>query len=91
MKNSLPLIDEEGEVRELTLDDLRHFRPAAEVLPPDLLQGLVTLKKRGRPAGSGQTEQVAIRVSSEALAKWRSSGKGWQTRAAALLAQHAPN
>ena len=37
MAKQKPLIDEEGEVRELTLKDLRQFRPASEVLPPSLL------------------------------------------------------
>ena len=32
-----PLTNEEGEVRELTLEDMRAMRPAAEVLPPELL------------------------------------------------------
>lgn len=47
-------------------------------------------KKPGRPKGSGKTQQVAIRVSTDALSKWRASGRGWQTRAAQLLAEHAP-
>jgi hypothetical protein len=33
-----PLTDESGEVRELTLSDKRAMRPAAEVLPPELLK-----------------------------------------------------
>ena len=39
-----PLIDEEGEVRELTREDIRAMRPAQEVLPKELL---TTLRKRG--------------------------------------------
>jgi hypothetical protein len=31
-----PLINEDGEVRELTAEDMRKFRPAPEVLPPEL-------------------------------------------------------
>ena len=33
MTNQKPLIDEFGEVRELTEEDMKHFRPAREVLP----------------------------------------------------------
>jgi hypothetical protein len=32
-----PLTDKSGEVRELTREDMKLFRPAAEVLPQDLL------------------------------------------------------
>ena len=49
-----PLIDEDGEIRELTAEDLRHFRPAAEVLPPELHAGLLDMNRQaqlrvGRP------------------------------------------
>lgn len=37
-------------------------------------------KQRGRPAGSGTKEQVAIRFDREVLAAFRASGPGWQTR-----------
>ena len=36
--------------------------------------------KRGRPAGSGTKEQVAIRLDRDILAAFRASGAGWQTR-----------
>ena len=48
------------------------------------------MKPHGRPAASGETEQIAIPIQKEALERWRASGKGWQTRAAAVLAAHAP-
>lgn len=38
------------------------------------------LKKRGRPAGSGNKEQVAIRFDRDVLSAFRGSGPGWQTR-----------
>ena len=37
MASRKPLTDEDGEVRELTAEDFKHFRPAAEVLSPSLL------------------------------------------------------
>ncbi len=37
-------------------------------------------KTRGRPAGSGTKEQVAIRFDRDVLAAFRASGSGWQTR-----------
>ena len=49
MKNRLPLTVPEGEVRELSAEDLREFRPAAEVLPqylsPKLARELLTHKE----------------------------------------------
>jgi uncharacterized protein (DUF4415 family) len=64
---------------------------AARTYTPEDLQ---TLKaKRGRPRGSKQATvkvPTTLRLDEAALARWRASGKGWQTRAALVLAQHAP-
>lgn len=37
-------------------------------------------KRRGRPAGSGNKEQVALRIDRDVLTAFRSAGPGWQTR-----------
>lgn len=37
-------------------------------------------RRRGRPAGSGTKEQVAIRFDRDVLDTFRSAGPGWQTR-----------
>jgi hypothetical protein len=42
MNKRIPLIDNEGEVRELTAADLRAFKPATEVLPLNLQKTLGT-------------------------------------------------
>jgi len=47
-------------------------------------------RSAGRPALATHKEPVTLRMAPEALARWRASGKGWQTRAAAVLAEHAP-
>lgn len=65
---------------------------AAHVYTPSDLQTIKT--KRGRPAGSTQSQvkkPTTLRLDEEVLERWRASGKGWQTRAASLLAQHAPS
>lgn len=62
----------------------------ATVHTPEMIAGY---KGRGRPAGSVQAVKkrpTTLRLDDEALARWRASGKGWQTRAAAVLAKHAP-
>jgi uncharacterized protein (DUF4415 family) len=45
---------------------------------------------RGRPKAASVKERLTIRIEPEVLARWRASGPGWQTRAAALLAAKAP-
>jgi uncharacterized protein (DUF4415 family) len=37
-------------------------------------------RKRGRPAGSGAKEQIALRVDRDVLARFKAEGPGWQTR-----------
>lgn len=37
-------------------------------------------KQRGRPAGSGIKEQVAIRFDRDVVTAFRMAGPGWQTR-----------
>lgn len=62
----------------------------AAVHTPEMIAGY---KGRGRPVGSVQAVKkrpTTLRLDDEALARWRASGKGWQTRAAAVLAKHAP-
>ena len=63
------------------------------------LQGRVhtpkqTVVRRGRPAQATHKQPVTLRLEPEALAAWRATGKGWQTRAAQVLADwlktHSP-
>lgn len=78
-----PLIDDEGEVRELTADDLRRFGPAADVLPPELYAGLLEMNRRAGVRGpqKAPTKQATtIRLSPEVLSAFKGTGKGWQTR-----------
>ena len=44
----------------------------------------------GRPPQTVHKKPVTLRMAPDALARWRASGKGWQTRAAAVLAANAP-
>lgn len=58
-------------------------RPATE---EELRAGVDAYRKqRGRPAGSGNKEQVAIRFDNDVLAAFRAAGPGWQTRMNAAL------
>jgi S-ribosylhomocysteine lyase LuxS involved in autoinducer biosynthesis len=57
MKTRKPLINEEGEVRELTAADLRLFRPAHEVLPPEFVANLPKSRKRQQANDAVLVEQ----------------------------------
>lgn len=46
--------------------------------------------RRGRPFAEDPRKQVTIRLPESVLARWRSSGAGWQTRMAEVLEQRAP-
>jgi len=76
-----PLTDKSGEVRELTREDMKSFRPAAEVLPQELLAVLPKRKPGQRGAQKMPTkEPVTVRYSRDVLEYFRSTGPGWQTR-----------
>jgi uncharacterized protein (DUF4415 family) len=70
------LINNDGEVRELTADDLKRFKPAREVLPLSLQK---TLKIRGAQKSPTKVS-TTIRLSPDVLAAFKSEGNGWQTR-----------
>ena len=74
--STTPLIDNDGEVRELTADDLKRFKPAREVLPLSLQK---TLKIRGAQKAPTKVS-TTIRLSPDVLAAFKSEGNGWQTR-----------
>ncbi|MGD9732571.1 MAG: BrnA antitoxin family protein [Desulfamplus sp.] len=63
-----PLIDNDGEVRELTSEDFKNMRPASEVLPKELLS---VLPKKSRP--------ITIRLNPKIVDFFKSNGKGWQS------------
>ena len=76
MAKRLPLIDDDGEVRDLTAVDFKLFKPAAEVLPPSLLKKLGIRGTQKAPTKVPTT----IRFDADVLAALKASGKGWQTR-----------
>ena len=62
-----PLTDEEGEVRELLMEDIRQFRPALEALPPSLLAKLrinprsTAGRNRAAPSPPSGAERAGVR------------------------------
>ena len=79
--NVKPLIDADGEVRELTGADLKQFAPVGQVLPKSLMANLAI---RG-PQKTPTKERITIRLSAEVVQRFRATGEGWQTRVDAAL------
>jgi len=49
MNKKLPLIDQSGEVRELTRKDLSEFKSASEVLPSTLIKNWGYVARKSLP------------------------------------------
>lgn len=87
--NKKSLTDESGEMRELTRDDMREMRSAAEVLPSELVAILPARKPGSRGPQQRPTKvPVTVRYSPEVIAYFRATGKGWQHRMDAALKQY---
>ena len=80
-----PLINADGEVRELSQEDLKAFRPATDALPASL-QNKLGIKGRG-PQIAPTKERITIRLSPEVVNTFRASGPGWQGRIDEALKQ----
>ena len=80
-----PLIDADGEVRELTKADIARMRPATEAVP-EVVEAW--RRVRGRPPKAVTKRQVTLRLSPEVLAFFRKHGRGWQTRIDHVLSRY---
>jgi|SRR5579864_2574039 len=56
MRKRKPLTDEDGEVRELLLEDMKRFQPIADVLPPESLEKLGLRQRPPELAEMGSTQ-----------------------------------
>jgi uncharacterized protein (DUF4415 family) len=82
------LIDKDGEVREITAADMKHFRSAKEVLPPEFFREMDKLKAkrlRGRPKLKAPREMLSLRLKKNVIDGIKSSGKGYNTRIEKIL------
>ena len=84
MKTHKPLTNAAGSVREVTLADLKQFKPAADVLAGlvgnDVANELLTKRKAGRPKVAAPKVYTGMRLDADVLAYFKSEGQGWQTR-----------
>ena len=84
MKIHKPLTNATGDVREVTLQDLKQFKPAADVLAGlvgnDVANELLAKRKPGRPKAILPKVYTGMRLDADVLAYFKSEGQGWQTR-----------
>ena len=83
MSKRAPLIDADGEVRELTAEDMARFRPAHEMFPAEL-QKTLGVRRRG-PQKTPTKVSTTIRLDADLLEALKATGEGWQTRVNALV------
>jgi len=79
MANRKPLIDRDGEVREITAEDVALFKPFS-ALPKNEQKMLLSIRRRG-PQKSPKKVPISIRLSPEVAEGLRATGIGWQRRA----------
>jgi uncharacterized protein (DUF4415 family) len=79
MASHKPLIDEDGEVREITAEDVSLFKPFS-ALPESEQNVLLKLRRRG-PQKAPRKVPVSIRLSPDVAEGLRATGNGWQSRA----------
>ena len=79
MANRRPLMDEDGEVREITAEDVALFKPFS-ALPETEQKMLLKLRKRG-PQKTPKKVPISIRLSPDVAEGLRATGNGWQVRA----------
>jgi uncharacterized protein (DUF4415 family) len=78
---------------DLTRVDAHAISPGEYEELPELSDDMLAravINKGGRPYAADPRKLVSIRLPESVLARWKATGPGWQTRAAAVLAANAP-
>ena len=79
-KKRPPLTDEEGEVRELTLAEIRKMKPIREAMP-ELVEAIERHRgKTGRPKAESPKVHIGFRLSADVVASIKASGRGYNAR-----------
>jgi len=90
MNNKL-LIDKNGEVREISAEDYKRFKPLAKANPSLLAKIKKGVGERGAQKAPTKVP-ISIRVSPEVAEYFRAEGRGWQVHMDRVLkdyvAQH---
>lgn len=73
-----PLTDEDGEVRELTAEDFKHFRPSSEF--PELAAAFAKARGQRGPQKAETKDRIGLRLDHHIVEHFRATGPGWQSR-----------
>jgi uncharacterized protein (DUF4415 family) len=74
------LTDKQGEVRELTADDMRLFKPIAEV-DPGMVEAMMEFRRKvGRPKAVAPKVHVGFRLAADVVASIKATGRGYNAR-----------
>ena len=75
-----PLADKDGEVRELTADDMRLFRPISEV-DPGMVEAMTEYRRKvGRPKAKAPKVHIGFRLARDIVASIKATGRGYNAR-----------
>ncbi len=70
-------IASDADAAEASDVELAQAKPFVEVFP-DLMESI--RRGRGRPAIANPRQQISLRLDGDVIAKFKSTGKGWQGR-----------
>jgi len=80
IKRKKPVLDDD-DAPVLTKELAKKLRPASEMLPADLYAALIARKPGQRGKQKKPTKKpVYLRLDSEVVEHFKSTGKGWQSR-----------
>ena len=75
-----PLSNKDGEVRELTAEDMRQFKPIADV-DPGMVEAMKDFRRKvGRPKAVAPKVHVGFRLAADIVASIKESGRGYNAR-----------
>jgi uncharacterized protein (DUF4415 family) len=75
-----PLADKDGEIRELTAEDMRLFKPIAEV-DVGMVEAMDEFRRKlGRPKAEAPKVYIGFRLASDVVASIKASGRGYNAR-----------
>jgi uncharacterized protein (DUF4415 family) len=81
-----PLTDADGEVRELTAEDFRNFRPTSDF--PELAEAFERARGQRGPQKTPVKDRIGLRLDHDVVEHFRATGPGWQSRINDILADH---
>ena len=78
------LVDEKGEVRELSAAEIARFRPIQEV-DPGMLEAVAEFRRRGRPPAESPKVRIGFRLAQDVVRGIRATGPGYNARVEQVL------